>query len=194
MAGNSLYPAFFRLFYTVSNLAHVMTVPTSTWNLPSGGHPQGTFTNWNDAEIDADDMIQAYAALLQPFWLDNTNLDQYIIYRQAGPSDPPQPVAGNLIDLPGTNAGSGWFQAVQQTNIWRDFQFKILKIVMLEVPTANNFGKTTSLPGSGALFNLNAFITDQDQAIATRNGAPPLNYLSTTETLNEKLRAERRLT
>lgn len=194
MAGNSLYPAFFRLFYRVLNLPHVQTIPTGFWSPPSEGHPNGTFTSWASAQIDADDMIQGFAAIQQDFFNEDATLDQYIIYTLPAPNSPPQPRSGNDISLTGTNTDDGWFLAVQQTNVWRDAEFKVLKIVMLEVPTTNDFGKTTVLPGSGPLFDLDAYITDENQSFSSRNGERPLTYLSTTETLNEKLRAERRLT
>lgn len=193
MSPASLFPAHFKLFYQVGGIPHVQTVPTNVWSGPSGGHPQGTFKNWVDAEIDADDMIQAWAALLQPFFNDQANLDQYIIYNQVDAVAPPLPQTGNVIDLPGTNVSTSWYQAVQQTFMWRDTEFHKFKVVLLDAPTGNVFSKSSSITPATPLADLHDFVTDTAQSISSRFGKRPNTFLSATETLNEKIRRERRL-
>lgn len=193
MAPASLSPAFFRMFYSVANLIHVQTMPTRAWSAPSEGHPKGTFINWDETQIDADDMVQAYAGLLTFFFNDSSNLDSYVIYTQADAEADPLPRAGNAINLAGVNTSDSWFQAVQQTWSYRDTEFHKFKLVMLEVPTSDVFSKSTSLPGSGPLFDLNAFLVDPSQSFSSRWGHRPDGFVSICTTLNEKLRKERRL-
>lgn len=193
MAPASLSPAFFRMFYSVANLIHVQTMPTRAWSAPSEGHPQGTFINWVDTQIDADDMIQAYAALLTQFFNDSGNLDSYVIFTQADAEADPLPRVQNTIDIPGVNASDSWFQAVQQTWSYRDTEFHKFKLVMLEVPTDDVFSKVTALPGPGAFADLDEFVTSENQSFSSRWGKRPSGFISITTTLNEKLRKERRL-
>jgi hypothetical protein len=193
MTQYSLAPAYFVINSHNVLAPHKMTIPVRAWadSVVAGG--SGTFTNWEDAGIDADAMIQAFAALLQPIFPTDTTFDSYTIYTKADESSPSFPVAFKEIALDGTNV-AGYVPATQSTWTFRTVNLNHWKLVFLDLPVPDGFAKTLPADLTPAGEAIVAFVTDTANAFAGRDNSKPLGFISATATLNEKLRREYRLT
>lgn len=190
MTQYSLNPAYVVVNYHSANGAHKMTLPTNAWQGLSGGHDQGTFTTWNSGSIDADDMVTALVAVMKVFFPTTSSFDNYVIYTKAGPSDPSFPVAGNTLGVAGT--GGSAIPATQMTWFFRTASFRPFKLVFLDVEAPANFEKITAFPSPAydTTLAVKAVLIDEDNAWSARGNEPPVNLVSQTFTLNEKLRRE----
>lgn len=190
MTAYTLFPAFVRVFYRTEFAPHVMTLPVKGWNVISGGHPSGTFTNNGDDEVDADDVMVALAALLKVFWTDATTLNNYIIYTMEEANSPAIPRAQADLTVVGTNTDDSWNEAVETIITMRTSAFNKAKYVFLDAPTGGDFPKTVAYPGSGPYFNFLEFMKGVDNPFVGRDGSPIQSFVSITTKLNDKLRAE----
>lgn len=183
----SLRPAWVVVNYHNSRAPHKAIIPVRSWTEPGAGGDYGFFLNWEDASIDADDMIQTYVELLQPIFTDETTFDSYIIYRQLTAEDIPEPVASNVIGVDGTVVGTV-IPATQSTWTFRTVDLHHMKLVFLDVPVAADFSKVYPADLNAAGQALVAYVTDTANAFAGRDGSRPKDFISAAATLNEKLR------
>jgi len=191
---NSLYPAFFRIFYRTAYAPHTMTIPVKAWNPVSGGHPSGTFTNHLDAEVDAEDMIDGLVLILKEIWLPSTNIANAIIYTMESATSPAVPRVTYTIDVDGVNTNTGWAEAVQLTFTLRTADFNKAKYVLLDVPSDNDFTKQTSQAAlSGAFSDMIDYVEDSANAFVGRDGFQPTAFVSMIFDLNDGLRKRYRL-
>lgn len=190
---NSPSPAFMRLSYHSAYGVHTADIPTTIWlNTTSpGGH--GVFEDHVAGSVDADGMIQALAALLVPFFPVTVNYDTYTIYTIADLVSPPIPRTSNVINLPGTSSVPGWSKATQATINWRTVDAGLFKIVLLDMATNSDFDPVRTLPGSGAIFDLDAFITDTAQGFLGRDNSRPATFIGLFKDINKKLRKAYRM-
>lgn len=186
---NDLFPAFVRLEYASEFGPHVAILPTREWTPDQGSNPSGTFDRWSDdADVDAEDMILALVATMAAFFPVTTAFQRYTIFTKASAAADPQPRYSNSITQIGTDLAPGWSQAVQMTITARTADFNLAKIVLLDASTDDTFGKVTTLPGSGRLFDLVTEWFSDTVAWAGRDNAQPSQFVSLTQTLNEQLR------
>lgn len=188
MAVHSLSPAFVQIKYSSAYAPHVQTIPTRDWTPPTGGHPFGTYTNWASASIDADDMIQALAALYAPLYPTSTEISSYEIFTQATPTSPVIPRAANSIAVAGTITTPGYTKAVQSTFTFFDSAFNTVRLILLDTDSGNDFLKKPPEAFVTAENNLIAEFTSVSNAWASRAGFQPISIRSLCQTLNEKLR------
>jgi len=190
----SLYPAFVRISYTTAYAPHTMTLPVLDWNPPSGGHPSGTFLCHDGSQEDAETMIDALVAQLAAVWLPTTNINEAIIYTMAAPVAPAIPQITYEIGVPGTNTNTGWAEAVQLTFTLRTDLFHKMKLVMLDVPSDNDFNKYTSEAAINVEFQQ---IVDELKADGNgwcgRDRGQPTTFVSMIFDLNDALRERYRL-
>ena len=186
----STAPAFVKVNYHSALGTHVSIIPTLSWN---AGADQGDFATHAGGITAADDMIQDLATAVSGILPDTASIDNYVIYSQPDPDDLPVPVASNAIGIAGLDATPGWWQAVQVTMTFRTSNFGVMKLVTLDAATNNDFSKTTVVPGSGVLFTVFGLLSDASLGWAGRDNGRPMNLISQTITLNEKLRRAYRL-
>lgn len=185
---NSLYPAFFRIFYHSDRASHVMTVPTREWVGDIDGGLPGEFLNWNDTTIPADTMIEDFAALIAAaLWTNLVTLDSYTIYHFLTTTQPPVPVFEAPLDIPGELVSATWAYAVQTTYDWRTAAFGLFKIVSLDGPSGDSFEDNPSWYVAGAGAAMNSFIVDADNAFSGRDNTRPLFPQPYSRTINDKL-------
>lgn len=185
----SLQPCFFRMFYRTRFAAHSMTVPLLGWNPPSSGHVQGTLLNHDAAQVDAADFLDEWAAITAGFWPSTTTLGEAIIYTMDGVSAPAIPRAGHDLATVGTNANTGWDEAVQLTITERTSLFNKCKYVFLDTPSDNDFQKYTSQVGLSSVFtNFIAYTQDSTKPVCGRDRGQPNLFVSLIHDLNDALR------
>lgn len=185
----SLYPAFFRMDYRTRFAPHTQTVPLLGWNPASTGHLLGTLLNHNGVQIDASDFFDAWGAITKPFWPSTTTLGQITVYTMAAAVSPAIARAGKDLALVGTNANTGWDEAVQCTITQRTSLFNKAKYIFLDTPSDNDFNKYISTTGLSSVFtNFIAFCQDADNPVCGRDRGQPNLFVSLIHELNDGLR------
>lgn len=189
MAVESLDPAYVQIDWHSPYAPHRMTLPTVAWSPVNAllGHT-GTYINWLGATLDADVAINALVTLLAAEYNSDTVFDRYTIYTKASPTAESVPVIAENLAVAGSGTFTGWSEAVQATIFMRDTAFKPTKLVLLDKPTDNAFGRyyvldTPSVP-LVALWMSTAGIW------SSRAGNRPNVFKNVTVTLNKRLRRE----
>lgn len=188
MTVHSLSPAFVKIKYSSAYAPHIQSLPTRAWTPPTGGHPFGSYTNWASVSIDADDMIQALAALYAPLFPTSTTIASYEIFTQDTPTSPILPRAANSIAVPGTIATPGYTKAVQSTFSFFDSAFNTVRLILLDSDSTNDFLPKPPEAFTTAENNLIAEFTSVNNAWSSRAGFQPTTIRTLTQTLNERLR------
>jgi len=190
----SIAPAFVKVEYASAYGPHVALLPTRAWTPGSGPNPSGFFSKWSDdTNIDADNMINDLLDGYVGFFRDTVAFQRYTIFTLATPLADPVPRYSAALTQEGTDATPTWDQAVQRTINARTESFGLAKLVMLDSESDALFGKVTTLPGSGTLFDLMAQWTSDEEGWSGRDGSRPNTFISMTVTLNEKLRRAYRM-
>jgi len=191
---SSLSPAFVLINYHSEFAPHKQIIPTLNWFDETSSGGSGTFDSWTAGHIDADDMIKDLVNAMKGAMPDTVTFDNYVIFTQASETANPVPVAAGTLAIDGTLSTPGWYKAVQGTFSWRTTAFGLFKLVLLDFASGNTFDKANSVPGSGALFDMNAEVVSDMKGWSGRDNGQPHGFISATETLNEKLRRAYRMT
>lgn len=171
-----------------------MTLPVLDWNPPSGGHPSGTFLAHDTSQADAEDMIDALVAQLRAVWLATTHITEAIIYTMASTTSPAIPQVTYEIGLAGTNDNAGWAEATQLTFTLRTDLFNKMKLVMLDVPSDNDFNKYTAEADISPEFQDIVTVVKSDVwGWCGRDRGQPTTFVSMIFDLNDGLRKRYRL-
>jgi len=189
---NSLYPAFFRLFYHTAFGQHIQTVPTRAWDDGLGTNGKGGYIAWDTNEVDAVDMVQALVDELVEFQPASAVYDSCIIYTMASETAEPLPVASFELGDAGT-AATADVPASQATMSCRTTNFGLFKLTWFDAAPTTDFLPQRTLPVSGQPLTLFQAVSDTDWAFAGRDGGRPETFLQVSYTLNEALRRQYRL-
>jgi hypothetical protein len=189
---NGLFPSFVKLFYHSAYAPHVQTIPTKQWYPGIAG--LGFFNNWFELPVDASDMIDAFVAKEKVVMPPGTTFDYWEIWNYPDPDSLPQPVQTGTLGVVGTSAGTGWSKAVEQTFLMRTTGFGLAKLVLLDVPTDNFFGKVAAADFTTPYNDLVNIFMDENWAWSGRDNNRASIVKQATITLNEKLRRSYKLT
>lgn len=185
----SLYPAFVRIFYRTAYAPHTMTLPVLDWNPPSGGHPSGTFLAHDTSQADAESMIDNLVDQLRAVWLPTTSIDEAIIYTMDAPVAPAIPQVSYPITAVGANTNTGWNKATQVTFTLRTDLFHKMKLVMLDIPSDNDFAKYTNEGDlSSEYTDILAVLRADANSWCGRDRGQPTTFVSMIIDLNDGLR------
>jgi hypothetical protein len=189
MAANSLYPSYVVINYHSSYGKHKATIPTRQWNALLGTNGKGGYLNWNEVEVDAADMFEAYAGAWKGMFPSDVSLDDYIIYDYDGdPDNSPNPVAGDTLALAGTEGTPVSFKAVMSTMTYFDTSYDGGKIISLDCASLGEWERrTTPTTAEAATF---AVLSDFDWAFSSRSNLRPNLLRSITRKLNDELRKQ----
>lgn len=184
----SLYPAFAVISYTTLNATHKMTIPTREWDAGIGTNGKGGYIGWDSGAVDADDMMNALAAVIAPVIPNTAVIDGYVIYTlEAANGAPARPRAANSLTVPGTGTLEA-IPATQATYNFRTSGFGHFKLVLLDVHSNSDFDKQRIADLSTDQANLIAELQNSEKAWQGRDGTQIGELISVTWTLNEKLR------
>jgi hypothetical protein len=165
------------------------------WSPVSGGHPAGTFLDAEDNQQDALDYMNAYFVLAKAMWPSTTTIDGFTVYTMAAPVGEALPVIAAESAVVGTNANTGWDEAVQLTITFRTSLFHKVKYVYLDVPSDNDFNKYTNTTGlSSAFTDLMDYLAATNGCFCGRDRGKPAVFVSLIHDLNDALREEYKLT
>lgn len=190
----SLYPAFLRIAYRTRFAPHSQTLPVYNWSPPSPGNPAGTFLTATDTQINAQTAINDYVALLAPIFRPDTTINEAIVYTMAAPTGQAIPQVALTLTTVGTNTNVTWDEAVQITMTMRTSLFNKFKIVLLDVPSNDDYNKYTNFGTLNVIYqNLLNSIDNDLGFICGRDRGRPSNFISFITDLNDGLRQEYRL-
>lgn len=183
---------FLEINYHSIYATHKQIIPTRAPASPAPGVIPD-YTSWGGASLPGSDFLDDIVGAQEPFYLDTTSFDSAVFWATLPGDERPTAIAAKTIGSPGDSEYTGWDKAVQRTWSFKTTDFNFLKIVQLDTPTSNNFGRYTgSLDTAGNAFV--AYMLGDTHAIAGRDLSRPAAFWSLTLTLNEKLRREYHLT
>lgn len=186
-------PFFVQLKYISGVNPHIMQFSVKDWTPPASSHIYGDFETKGGAPLDADIAVNAYVDILKAFWTSGTTFVNWTLFSKPTPADIPVPVMGNVVTTGvGTHTGGFAEEATQQTINYRTTAFNLLKIILLDYDEDVSFSKIQVVPGSGPLFDLDAYLHDADCVVVGRDGNFAGSFISATKKLNDKLRKEYR--
>lgn len=189
---HSLYPAFVRLFYHTAFGQHVQTVPTKQWFAVGGTNGFGSYLNWEDDEVDAQDMIDALVDELKDFQPTTGIYDSATIYTMTSETADPRPRFSIPLAVTGT-AVTADVPASQATLSARTTDFGVAKLEWFDATPSTDFLPVRTLPGSGQPLDLWNVWSSTDWAWSGRDGFRPATFMQVSYTLNEALRRSYRL-
>jgi len=192
MAG-SLYPAFVTIDYETAYGVHKMTLPTLAYDPAPTPGDEGEFSTWAAGSILASSMIDTLITALVQFWPNTMTFQNVQVFTMASPTASPVPQFGYVSGEVGTLVSSAWAKAVQQTMTFRTTVNSLLKIVLLDVPTNNNFDRNTTVTPGGPVDDVLQIISSQQNGWSARIEGRPYAFLQAAATLNEKLRRAYRM-
>lgn len=191
----SLYPAYFRLQYSVAGSLHFMNVPIMNLEVLAPADAITVYPHLG-LPISLDDMVNGFVDLLAPFYVAADTFDRYEVFTLASPTS--DPISRGLVTLTakvGTgDAGDlGWKGAVQTTITIRSANNGIFRLQLMESGSFDDFSLVTNLATIPAVEDLVNFVCDESNGFRARDGGQPTTFLQMAKTLNEKLRRQRRL-
>jgi hypothetical protein len=192
MAHGSLFPACVKVNYLTAHAPHVMTIPINEVVEPTLPFDEIEAYDWNGVPTFIATKIEAYVTLLADRFKATTNFVSGQVFTMDSPTAPLIPRASFPLDVPGTNAGTGWSKATEETLMWRCDDASLFKIVLLDVHSSNDFDRKISL-GDLNLTDLDEMLRDDEGIIRSRLNSQPSTFLGRTCTLNEKLRRSYRM-
>jgi len=183
-------PAFVKIEYQSPYAPHVCMIPTKAYEPGGAPFTPGDFTAWDGTTVlPADTMVEDFIDLLAACHGDDTQFTGYTIFQQEDPDTPAVPVYSKSIAVPGLIVlPAGWDKATQLTMTFRTTAFGIAKLVMLDIPTSDTFGKVIDLTPFANFQAVSDAFTANDQAWSGRDGARPAVFLQYAVDLNDKLR------
>lgn len=191
MSEHSLYPSYGVVDYASAYGAHKQTIPTTLWNIGIGTNGFGGYLAQDGVTaVDAQDIWEAWADVLKPFFLATTTIQQVTIYTKATTTSPSVPKTIIPLNVIGTNGGSGQAKAVMQTFNGKSVTFNPFKIVLLDAPIATSFDKILHAGFGAADLALEGFLTDLTHPFAARDTTAIQGFQNKTLKLNDKLRKE----
>jgi hypothetical protein len=187
MAGNSLFPAFVRIQYHSPFGLHLMTLPTLAFTNVEVGE-DGDFATWDDIGIDGDVMVAGLVTtMLAEYQEEDITFDSWDVFTMASAEADPEWRYGAPLGLDGTGVAlTGWRQATQATFTFRTTAGGISRLVLLDKPTNNLFGRYT-VPGVSETA-LIAEYTAVGRGWAGRDNGRPLVFKNVTIKTNDVLR------
>lgn len=186
-------PYFIQLKYVSGANPHIMQYSVGDWTPPFGLFLTGTVTGKDGNQYDLGGAVDAYVDKLKAFWTNGTTFINWLLFKKLLPTDIPVPVMGGNVTT-GTGTATAGFaeEATQQTINYRTLDFNLMKIVLLDYNEDVSFSKILVVPGSGPLFDLDAYLHSAGCTVRGRDGAFAGSFVSATKKLNDKLRKEYR--
>jgi hypothetical protein len=190
MTEYSKYPGYIDFEYSSAYSVHHMQLKTKEWNPAGGTGGLGSYEAWDASTIGAEAMIDAMVDVLKPFFLGTTSFDAATIYTLSAVGSPAIPRAGKVLSVAGTSTESTQAKAVQETWTFRDVDWGICRIVMLDAPTGAGFEPITDITGVTEAEDLVAEFTAVTNAWASPADGRPATFRRIVYTLNDGLRRQ----
>lgn len=187
----SLFPSYIVIEYSSSFGVHTMTIPIRQWT--SGAGDLGEAEAWNSGTRDLADMVDDLVADLAELYPATVTFETATVYNFADIDSDPDPVGQHALGVVGTAVTSAWSKAVQQTFTFRTDNFNIYKLVLLDVPTDNNFDRVPAAAFTTEFDNVVFELTADANAWQGRDGSQIIQPIQASATLNEKLRRSYRM-
>lgn len=191
----SIAPYFVRVFYTVNQFVHVMTLPLHLYTSPSTGHSKGQVGLWDSTTEDADTNLEAKLTAWADLFTTDAEFNSAFWYTQATPADEPILRAAKVFSIPGTMTITPGEEhlAVQVTFNFLTTSGAKFRHQFMEANSRNAYSKITDYAELTAdEQNLVDEALLASTPFAARDDTEVLIWRSRTVTMNSKLRKARR--
>lgn len=190
MAGTNYrgYDSFAKIWYHTATAVHSHSIPTRPllWETPGVA---GSFTNWSEAVIPADEMVEDLIDKLKEVVLSTTVYDRYELHKWQPGLEEYKPVFRKAYNAAGTATGlTGEYLANQNTLSFSTVGLGLLKVVFLQRPNNNTWGNQNPVPAD--YDEVVAEIVDPTNAWSGRDNTRP--YTATNVTVSQNLRLRRK--
>jgi hypothetical protein len=190
MPVHSLFPAYIKLAYHSAYGAHNMILPTREWFAAGLTGDLGSFENWSSLPVDAEAMITDLCNAFIPFYPASCAFDTATVYTLENETAPARPRKTVALGIVGTYVGALVTKAVQHTYIFRDEEFNMSKLVMLDCIAPGSWDALSDLSGSATAQEIVDTFTAPGYAFASRAGFRPQSFVKITYKLNDELRKQ----
>jgi hypothetical protein len=190
MPPNTYYPTLVRLRYSSEFAPHEMQLSARAWSPPSEGNDFGTFTSWDDVEIDAETMIDNLILALVEQFTAQINFNGWEIWTFASPTAPAIFGISKSTSVAGTSVSTNQRKAIQTTYNLMDLSGNRAKITLLDAPVVSFeriVGFSVLTADEQQIINE---LTATGSAWSSKANNRITTFRSRTTTLNEKLRRE----
>lgn len=187
-------PVFAKVEYSSIYAPHVAIIPLrDEW--VDTGTSLGSITPWDGgSDITVISMFEDYMNAWAELLNDTSSFNGITIYTQPDPDVPAQPQASVAVSVPGLLTDAPGDLATQVTLSFRDTEFFLARLTMLDIPVGSDFTKKTPFTVVADIQAvINVFISE-DNAFASRHGFRPSQFIAQTTTVNDSLRRAYRLT
>jgi len=191
MAENALFPGYVTLEYHSQFGKHLSILPTRAWSSTAITGNLGSWEGWNAVPIDGEDMVNALVDAIAADATADVHWDAATVYTIDTPTSGAIPRKAIALTQTGGNGSASLLTAaVQNTYIFRDDEYALSKLVLLDFPFGANFFPITDITGITVVENIVAEWTGIGNAWSSRNGLRPTTFQKILYTLNDKLRKE----
>lgn len=195
MTEYGLDPAYVVIDYVSEYAPHKHIIPTLAWSATNITGTMGSYTAHDSTPVDAEDMIDALVALLAPIAHTSTTYTQASVYTKPTPDDPAILERAKAYTTAGSSAASGVRKAVQATFNMKTVGAQPFKVVFLDYPHGTGqFDKQYPSSFSADAIALADALANPSNAWAGRDKTRVATFLTVTNTLNEALRKQYRMT
>lgn len=182
------FPCGIKIAYHVDGLAHTMLLNAREWNAAGGTHGHGSFEAWDTTTRDVQDMIEGLVGLMLPLFTTSATFDGWQLFTKDAADAPARPrEEGTFTAMVGTITPSVQHLAIQRTIVFRDTDFNIAKLVLLEAEM-DKLGKVGSGTWDPDVQALAEQFQDSANAWSSRANLRPVTPLHIITTDNKKLR------
>lgn len=189
---NPLYPAYTQIEYHSAYGFHNMLIPNTAPDDVTGAPLDLTLQAWDTSSRNWSDMVLDLITEIVPRFPAEAEFDRATLWTLDTPTSLPFYRGSFAIGAIGTAAVPGWSMATQETISMRDANGKLLKLVLLDFATGDDFGRYTNATTIGVNLIVGQ-LSLSSNAWSSRQNGQPSTFLARTATLNEKLRREYRL-
>jgi len=192
MTPGSLQPWFTKIEYHSEFAPHIMLLPMNDVDLDEGTPEDSTVVAWDASTPAWSAMVIALCNAMATHFPVTHSFDVASLYEQPSPTGVPIFHASIELAIDGTDASAGYIEATQQTINARDVNGNLAKLVLLDFASNNIFGKFRTVAGAD-IADIWTEWTALENGWASRKNGRPNTLISTTRTLNEKLRRSYRV-
>lgn len=187
MTVHDLGPYWIEIYSHSVDAPHVMTLPLKGW---SAGVDAGDLTKVGGGTVPALTAIQDFVDLLKPFYPTTYTFDYFFIYEKLTPTSVAIPAAGGQLTGNGDQLTPGWSRATQATFLFKTALGGLMKIVLLDFASNNNFAPINFAGLTGDALAFVNYMLGADCVFVGRDGADPQFFLKIAYKLNDELRKQ----
>jgi hypothetical protein len=177
MAEGTLFPAAALIEYHSAFGFHKQIIPTQAYSDPGASLAALTVANWLSGTVNWEDMVTDLVTEFLPRFPTSVEFDRATPLYFSSPTADPLPLGTMGLGLVGTAGTPGWDKATMETIVVRDTAGDIMKIVLLDFASGNDFEKYVNAVTAG-VDGIVGELTDETNGWRSRKGHRPQAFIS----------------